>query len=82
MAQLTLIEVIATSTLFSELIEREAFLHHGGVMPERLAKQHGAYLNARSRAARQLGLRPAQGPARSFAELFAADAEDAAEAAD
>ena len=81
-AQMTLVEVIATSTLFAELIEREAFQHHGGVMPERLAMQHGAYLNARSRAARQLGLRPAQGPATSFAELFAADAEDVAEAAE
>lgn len=72
--QMTLVEVIATSTLFAELIEREAFQRHGGIMPERLAKQHGAYLNARSRAARQLGLKPAQAPTQSFAELFADDA--------
>jgi hypothetical protein len=76
-AQLTLIETVATSTLFCELLERDAFQNHGGIMPERSAKQHSTYLRARSMAARQLGLKAASHPAQSFAELFADEAEAA-----
>ena len=80
MAQATLIEVVATSTLFCELLEKDAFEHHGGIMPERSARQYNSHLNARSRAARQLGLKAAAAPQRSLAEYFTDG--DGAEAAD
>jgi hypothetical protein len=77
-AQLTLIETIATTTLLAEAFERRAFVETGGLMSERDARAYLSLSNARSRAVRSLGLRPVTEPQRSLAELFADAQEEAA----
>jgi hypothetical protein len=75
--QAALIERAATLTLHIETFDKRAFASGG--LDEKSSRVYLGYTNSLSRLLRQLGIKAQAAPAKSFAELFA---EDAVEAAD